>query len=222
MTAPSRFNPRAPCGARRAVQTYLDILASFQSTRPVWGATGTEQYECRPGGVSIHAPRVGRDRRRRQSELDIRRFNPRAPCGARHAITGTLSGGQMFQSTRPVWGATRALYHSTIPHYVSIHAPRVGRDSNWDETTAVTGVSIHAPRVGRDLHFATFEPQDDLFQSTRPVWGATAYSLCPVPSWQFQSTRPVWGATLPIEFAAHCFKFQSTRPVWGATSAVLI
>ena len=34
-----------------------------------------------------------------------------------------------FQSTRPVWGATAALFmFSSFPR-VSIHAPRVGRDT---------------------------------------------------------------------------------------------
>ena len=35
-------------------------------------------------------------------------------------------------------------------------------------------VSIHAPRVGRDLADKYSLWTDDTFQSTRPVWGATA------------------------------------------------
>ena len=79
----SNFNPRAPCGARRRKHQGRRDLLSFQSTRPVRGATGLI-YEgiyydifqsTRPvrgatehvlGGVavahiSIHAPRAGRD-----------------------------------------------------------------------------------------------------------------------------------------------------------------
>ena len=33
----------------------------------------------------------------------------------------------------------------------------------------------------------------------------------------FQSTRPVWGATMKKAKKAMCNVFQSTRPVWGAT-----
>ena len=58
------FNPRAPCGARPCVCINLRMIQQFQSTRPVWGATGVgrgRRYSCR---VSIHAPRVGRDLRR--------------------------------------------------------------------------------------------------------------------------------------------------------------
>ena len=35
---------------------------------------------------------------------------------------------------------------------------------------------------------------------------------------KFQSTRPVWGATaMPSRFTTLFLIFQSTRPVWGAT-----
>ena len=35
-------------------------------------------------------------------------------------------------------------------------------------------ISIHAPRVGRDGYGELREYTGELFQSTRPVWGATA------------------------------------------------
>ena len=79
------------------------------------------------------------------------------------------------------------------------------------------------------------------FQSTRPVWGATADYLELPELIEFQSTRPVWGATRrrcqiscsswhfnprapcgarPCDFVTgeKADVFQSTRPVWGATS----
>ena len=59
---------------------------------------------------------------------------------------------EMFQSTRPVWGATYLSLTEFISILVSIHAPRVGRDED----------SPTLPRAARE------------FQSTRPVWGATA------------------------------------------------
>ena len=123
------FNPRAPCGAR------LDISIRAR----------------RRDGVSIHAPRVGRDRRvsRRTRESGgfnprapcgarppmacytslIQRFNPRAPCGARLNCVGCSTSSKVFQSTRPVWGATEAVEVPRFEVEVSIHAPRVGRDS---------------------------------------------------------------------------------------------
>ena len=58
------FNPRAPCGARRTVLSLAGVGAGFQSTRPVWGATDYNPTESGDVDVSIHAPRVGRDRTR--------------------------------------------------------------------------------------------------------------------------------------------------------------
>ena len=60
-------------------------------------------------------------------------------------------------------------------------------------------ISIHAPRVGRDTTTGHPPKTAAQFQSTRPVWGAT--SARPTPASrraEFQSTRPVWGATLII------------------------
>ena len=99
-------------------------------------------------------------------------FNPRAPCGARRWMKTSDGGMHIFQSTRPVWGATtralivtpRWLFQSTRPvwgatgkrrsdckvNFISIHAPRVGRDLFGDRPLRILGISIHAPRVGRD------------------------------------------------------------------------
>ena len=60
------------------------------------------------------------------------------------------------------------------------------------------------------------------FQSTRPVWGATGCSIYATSSFSFQSTRPVWGATDDCIGILATMEFQSTRPVWGATQALLI
>ena len=78
------FNPRAPCGARRGDIDEVFPEEKFQSTRPVRGATPSPPPRWRicwhfnprapcgarpacvrglPGdpGISIHAPRAGRD-----------------------------------------------------------------------------------------------------------------------------------------------------------------
>ena len=80
----------------------------------------------------------------------------------------------LFQSTRPVWGATWAGVFSPVCCDISIHAPRVGRDFDGLKKL-LNGTS---------------------FQSTRPVWGATLEMMTPASRREvFQSTRPVWGAT---------------------------
>ena len=79
-----------------------------------------------------------------------------------------------FQSTRPARGATDRPAQRDRHTYISIHAPREGRDLALTNTPAIEGI----------------------FQSTRPARGATA-----VPSYSrfsrslFQSTRPARGAT---------------------------
>ena len=41
----------------------------------------------------------------------------------------------LFQSTRPVWGATVQADDTEFLVRISIHAPRVGRDSKFDDFT---------------------------------------------------------------------------------------
>ena len=57
----------------------------------------------------------------------------------------------MFQSTRPVKGATQLAGETPRHSGVSIHAPREGRDrcQPGDQADPLP-VSIHAPREGRD------------------------------------------------------------------------
>ncbi len=171
-------------------------MATFQSTRPVWGATI----------------------RRRMNELCRPFFQPPRPVwgATRHPRYDPFEF--WFQSTRPVWGATSEIAKLEAEIEVSIHAPRVGRDTSGVGTHAAQSsfnprapcgarpvgafqlvldvdVSIHAPRVGRDVTGATGQRPTVAFQSTRPVWGATSNISPNVVAVMFQSTRPVWGAT---------------------------
>ena len=77
--------------------------------------------------VSIRAPREGRDCSR--------------PPLARKAL---------FQSARPVKGATGQLVVVATDDAVSIRAPREGRDNVSHADRAILRVSIRAPREGRD------------------------------------------------------------------------
>ena len=78
--------------------------------------------------ISIHAPRVGRD----SNSWSMSVFS------------------NVFQSTRPVWGATIKPFFTVTSITISIHAPRVGRDAMAKELGLIHVISIHAPRVGRD------------------------------------------------------------------------
>ena len=101
---------------------------------------------------------------------------------------------RLFQSTRPVRGATIATAYNARREWVSIHAPRAGRDIQPDAGVSIPRrfnprapcgarlarlvfavrkeVSIHAPRAGRDLYVGG-DVNNRPFQSTRPVRGAT-------------------------------------------------
>ena len=107
MRSPPYFNPRAPCGARPVWCVYVDIHCTFQSTRPMRGATGFCAKMAVPmKDISIHAPHAGRDACWRESK----------------------SRERTFQSTRPMRGATAVLQAGLRFKRISIHAPHAGRD----------------------------------------------------------------------------------------------
>ena len=126
---PLNFNPRAPCGARPG-----HLPGGLQV--------------C---GISIHAPRAGRDGPAESDGCPGHYFNPRAPCGARPVLISIRPKWVEFQSTRPVRGATR--FARPFPPAIQI--------------------SIHAPRAGRDWWSFKCSTSFSRFQSTRPVRGAT-------------------------------------------------
>ena len=125
---PILFQSTRPMRGATIWKDTIHPALTFQSTRPVWGATRLQQGCGKPPDVSIHAPRVGRDpgeltvqitlsvsihapRVGRDGNSKRRRifatgFNPRAPCGARRRVTLSRSVNSLFQSTRPVRGAT--------------------------------------------------------------------------------------------------------------------
>ena len=122
-------------------------------------------------------------------------FNPRAPCGARHHPFSVSFWCVLFQSTRPVWGAT--IYIDTHNNKVSLFQ---STRPVWGATTALSGrlplprISIHAPRVGRDCgpHSSRFAA--NTFQSTRPVWGATRPMASLTASLRYFNPRAPCGA----------------------------
>ena len=225
--------------------TNIKSDGSFQSTRPLRGATvAGGDTKCMAGD-----------------------FNPRAPCGARRSrmlfpqiclpisIHAPLAGRDMrsvsafsscrlFQSTRPLRGATRfticGLHHHTDFNprapcgarrqilermrtwdNISIHAPREGRDLPMRPSKAVRYISIHAPREGRDeVYGVRWLALEHAFQSTRPARGATETPSTEFPTQsKFQSTRPARGATRTVSTARKSLQtFQSTRPARGATT----
>ena len=145
------FNPRAPCGARPSAS----------------------QHGIPTEIISIHAPHAGRDslvRRARRRRTD---FNPRAPCGARPLWIGSAIRFSLFQSTRPMRGATilGSRYHTAMALFQSTRPMR----------GATRDIRTNSGSI--------------LFQSTRPMRGATTGHGLKITVGIFQSTRPMRGAT---------------------------
>ncbi len=195
------FNPRPPCGGRQIFRKLWSLHKRFQSTPPVWGATGGlcrrsghgGDFNPRPpcGGrlelglqhipidlISIHAPRVGGDRALRTVSSTSFRFQSTPPVwGATPAATMVSMTSRLFQSTPPVWGATGDRRR----------VRRRGRHFN------------PRPPCGGRLPSRSMLQAVKLFQSTPPVWGATCIRCCRrTRNPLFQSTPPVWGATASL------------------------
>ena len=71
----------------------------------------------------------------------------------------------------------------------------MGSDYEQSDECKAKRISIHAPRVGSDDERASIFALFVQFQSTLPVWGATASRQRIFGGVRFQSTLPVWGAT---------------------------
>ena len=78
---------------------------------------------------------------------------------------------------------------------ISIHAARVGCDSEEPRTEVKITISIHAARVGCDFFAGLATLLAFLFQSTQPEWAATREKLKTSNITIFQSTQPEWAAT---------------------------
>ena len=214
-----RFQSTRPVWGATALAGEIDEYSQFQSTRPVWGATGS----------------------RRCSQSWLLYFNPRAPCGARrdgrrhifHPVRISIhaprvgrdcdrddvsAAGKIFQSTRPVWGATSNPRASAFFIAISIHAPRVGRDYVVSAGRRQTGDFNPRAPCGARLWLRLRLWEQHLFQSTRPVWGATTRLMrISCRTFNFNPRAPC-GARLRQGRARSTLRqFQSTRPVWGAT-----
>ena len=122
------FNPRCPCGQRLTMDLLKKGLEEFQSTLPVWAATRGVYVTQMPAFISIHAARVGSDRKKWWDSLPVEISIHAARVGSDFRQVPTIPR-QIFQSTLPVWAATRSLrYRAAVAMSISIHAARVGSD----------------------------------------------------------------------------------------------
>ncbi len=195
-TEQAYFNPRSPCGERPWVcRSASEHRPNFNPRSPC----GERRTTPAPAG-------------RRCPD-----FNPRSPCGERPISAATRARSRLFQSTLPVWGATRLSVLLLPFRDISIHAPRVGSDLNgWRLVCLFLDFNPRSPCGERPAARLRSSIRAS-FQSTLPVWGATKARRILADIKKFQSTLPVWGATPLVGSCTTPLSFQSTLPVWGAT-----
>ena len=202
-------------------------------------------------GISIHAPHAGRDKFSNTfppvptdfnprapcgARLDSARhtcrpyyFNPRAPCGARPVDSAFIRWMAIFQSTRPMRGATTTLlsgggstsyFNPRAPCGARLFAkPMMALSLEFQSTRPMRGatpiylivagchaISIHAPHAGRDIDCLRHAP----FQSISihaPHAGRDKEMFFFLEIIQkFQSTRPMRGATFYFRYLLKPFK----------------
>ena len=100
------FNPRSPCGERPGPRYWSPESAPISIHAPRVGSDRREHRKPPRDAISIHAPRVGSDPIKSPTALTADYFNPRSPCGER-------------PPPGPQWSPAGS---------ISIHAPRVGSD----------------------------------------------------------------------------------------------
>ena len=219
-----------------------EITITFQSTRPIRGAT-----------PAAHASATNR--------AD---FNPRAPYGARRLHPCIGAGDGNYFNPRAPYGARHvALYCIRYSYEISIHAPHTGRDAplwphmvtrwKFQSTRPIRGatslpsgrklyyvISIHAPHTGRDCGARQRGSLRGHFNPRAP-YGARRPSRCrclhrgyfnpraPYGARHTKNVLSLYSSSISIhaphtgrDGAKHNYyicsnKFQSTRPIRGAT-----
>ena len=191
------FNPLSPHGERHRPWPGIRPPRPFQSTLPAWGETGEALGEPTLWHISIHSPRMGRDRRAAMRQAKRQYFNPLSPHGERLPNREREHRNSRFQSTLPAWGETlRALQDAARHRHFNPLSPHGERQS----PSGSTG--------GRWWRF----------QSTLPAWGETKREkLEHLHPGRFQSTLPAWGETSSAASVICWSLFQSTLPAWGET-----
>ena len=111
---PARVSIHAPHAGRDRLRLVDKDVAVVSIHAPHAGRDIDDKHLVFALVVSIHAPHAGRDGDARAQPRRPRRFNPRAPCGARHTELKSILGYYTFQSTRPMRGATLTIMFQSL------------------------------------------------------------------------------------------------------------
>ena len=166
--------------------------------------------------VSIHAPRAGSDGLGTGATNLLARFNPRSPCGERHARFCHPFGRDWFQSTLPVRGATCCRRYPVHYSSVSIHAPRAGSDK--EATILYSEGACFNPRSPCGERLPTLRGDYTLygFQSTLPVRGATQHHMNHFGNWSVSIHAPRAGSDIFILSSPQLLRVSIHAPRAGS------
>ena len=131
----------------------------------------------------------------------------RAPCGARPFLVGNYFHTHFISIHAPLAGRDFLFIRRTsAPSYFNPRAPCGARRVYPHAGDRAESISIHAPLAGRDRarpYRCRWRP---LFQSTRPLRGATCISACGRPGGKHFNPRAPCGArpgkTVQVSVAA--------------------
>ena len=172
--SPFCFNPRSPCGERRARRERRHLRGQFQPTLPLRGATSEAVCDL----------------------CDLFSFNPRSPCGERREQAGIEARTRSVSTHAPLAGSDatskkfRAILESFQPTLPLRGATEAGRIEGLD-----IRVSTHAPLAGSDANVRLSTLSSSGFQPTLPLRGATKSRAANSMAIVFQPTLPLRGAT---------------------------
>ena len=125
--------------------------------------------------ISIHAPHTGRDASAARPRYKYGIISIHAPHTGRDLfLIGLKYLIVLFQSTRPIRGATLEVYfYQSLFYHFNPRAPYGARHNRLSDNMLCNNISIHAPHTGRDYDMNKNTMKAIQFQSTRPIRGAT-------------------------------------------------
>ena len=119
-----------------------------------------------------------------------------------------------FQSTLPVWGGTRAVCETFRAIHDFTPPSPCGEGPGKLAAGGVNGgISIHPPRVGRDSGMLSLMYTSLPFQSTLPVWGGTWAGSGAMPQYShFNPPSPCGEGLYTILLAGKLYYFNPPSP----------
>ena len=101
----AHFNPRTPCGVRRRPPAPSPAPPYFNPRTPCGVRLDPARISCFCANFNPRTP-CGVRPHQSTTAHKMGDFNPRTPCGVRLIVSKVDTGGEPFQSTYPVRGAT--------------------------------------------------------------------------------------------------------------------